>query len=76
MIDCVVSFLGPDLDMLEYELHDIGKTYLPQGFKATHLDALKTAVMGALCTFLGEGFTYDNRQDWDLAFSVIISKMK
>lgn len=75
MLDMAVSFLGPDLEPIEYELHDLGKRHIGYGVTTGYLPVMERAVMYALEGILGDKLTREDRGSWQVVFQFMISHM-
>lgn len=75
MIDCAVSFLGPDLDAFREDLMDLGKRHSAYGVQPDYLPIMARAVMFALDELLGNKLTKEDRQSWQLMFAYMIGCM-
>jgi len=75
MIDCVVAFLGPNLDSIEDYLLDLGARHVRYGVRALDIPAMGQAAIVAMKQVLGKQFTESNEKDWDIIFQFVSEKM-
>ena len=75
MIDFAVSFLGPDLELLQEDLVSLGKRHKGYGVISRHLFSMEHAVIFALEEMLDKNFTRQDRRAWELIFQMIIKAM-
>ena len=76
MIDCAVSFLGPDLEPLTKDLHHLGRRHKKYGVQPKHLPVMEKAVIYALEELLGnKKFTRNDRNSWQIVFHFMVMKM-
>jgi hemoglobin-like flavoprotein len=75
MLDMAVSFLGPDLEPIEYELLDLGKRHISYGVNTDYLPIMERAVMYALEGILGAKLTREDRGSWQIVFQFMIDHM-
>jgi len=75
MIDMAVGFLGPDLDPLTEDLHELGKRHVGYGVEAEYLPTMERAVMYALEEVLGDQFSREDRKSWQVVFHFMIGNM-
>ena len=75
MLDRSVSYLGPDLDMLEIELIALGKRHNQLGVHAEDLVDMGRALQFALGHVLGKEFLIDERLAWAEVLEFMIEKM-
>ena len=76
MLDCIVEFLGPELDSLDFHLYDLGKKHTRYGVKATELWKMTQSFMFALKTTLGDKLTARDEESWDKVFQFTIASMQ
>jgi hypothetical protein len=76
MLDCIVEFLGPELDSLAFHLYDLGKKHTVYGVKATELSKMTQSFLFALKTTLGDKFTAHDEECWDKVFQFTLATMK
>lgn len=75
MLDMAVGFLGPDLDYLRDDLHDLGRRHVSYGVDPSFLPVMERAVMYALEEFLDGRFTREDRKSWQAIFHFMVSSM-
>ena len=75
MIDCAVSFLGPELDTLSGTLIDLGKRHLRYGVHPSYLPVMNLAVCFALHEMLGAAFTQRDRKSWEGILEFMVTQM-
>jgi hemoglobin-like flavoprotein len=75
MLDMAVSFLGPDLEPIEYELLDLGKRHIAYGVQPEYLPIMERAVVYALEGILDDKLTRDDRGSWQVIFQFMIEHM-
>ncbi|GKY93941.1 hypothetical protein MPSEU_000361000 [Mayamaea pseudoterrestris] len=75
MLDMAVSFLGPDLEPIEYELLDLGKRHIAYGVQPEYFPIMERAVMYALDGILDDKLTRDDRGSWQVIFQFMIENM-
>jgi hemoglobin-like flavoprotein len=75
MLDLAVSFLGPDLEPIEYELLELGQRHVGYGVTADYLPVMERAVMYALEGILEDKLTREDRGSWQVVFHFIIDHM-
>ena len=76
MLDCIVEFLGPELDSLAFHLSNLGKRHTLYGVKATELSKMTQSFMLALKTTLGDKFTAHDEESWNQVFQFTLATMK
>jgi hypothetical protein len=75
MLDRSVSYLGPDLDMLEIELIALGKRHRKLGVHAEDLVDMGRAVQFALEYVLGKELLIEERLAWAEVLEFMIDTM-
>ena len=75
MFDMAISFLGPDLEPIEFELMDLGQRHIAYGVTSDLLPVMERAVMYALEGILDGKLTRDDRGSWQVVFHFIIDHM-
>lgn len=75
IIDCAVSFLGPDLDPLKEDLQDLGRRHIAYGVETEYLPIMERAVMYAMEELLDNQLTKEDRQSWQVVFSFMMTHM-
>ncbi|GAX14656.1 hypothetical protein FisN_6Lh441 [Fistulifera solaris] len=75
MVDCVVQFLGPNLDSLEDFLKDLGQRHISYGAKPEDLSSMGRATIFAVETILGADFTTEDADNWTRVFKYMTSVM-
>jgi hemoglobin-like flavoprotein len=75
MVDCVVQFLGPNLDSLEDFLKDLGQRHISYGAKPEDLSSMGRATIYAVETMMGEDFTAEDADNWTRVFKYMTSIM-
>lgn len=75
MLDLAVSFLGPDLEPIEFELLDLGKRHIAYGVHIAYLPMMERSVMYALEGILGDKLTREDRGSWQVVFQFMIEHM-
>lgn len=75
MLDMAISFLGPDLEPIEYELLDLGKRHIAYGVHESYFPVMERAVMYALEGILGDKLTREDRGSWQVVFQFMIDHM-
>lgn len=75
MVDCVVQFLGPNLDSLEDFLKDLGQRHIAYGAKPEDLSSMGRATIYAVETMMGVDFTTDDVANWTRVFQYMTSVM-
>jgi len=75
MIDCVVAFLGPNLDSIEDYLLDLGARHIRYGVRAIDVPAMGHAAILAMKQVLGDKFTESDEKDWAAIFRVVAETM-
>jgi hemoglobin-like flavoprotein len=77
MTDCAVSLLGPDLDPLAEDLHDLGKRHVEMyGVQIEFLPTMEKAIMYAIEELVGDKLTKDDRNSWSTVFHYLITHMR
>jgi len=75
MIDCVVAFLGPNLDSLEDFLLDLGARHVRYGVQASDIPLMGDASILAMKQVLGDKFSDSDHSDWVVIFQFVCEKM-
>jgi len=75
MIDCIVCYLGPDLDSLADDMAELGHRHLSYGVKPKHIPAMGEAIIFALGEILGKKFSSADQNDWRTVFTFLSGKM-
>jgi len=75
MIDCVVAFLGPNLDSIEDFLLDLGARHVGYGVRASDIPLMCNASILAMKQLLGDKFTDSDYKDWVVIFRFVCEKM-
>jgi len=75
MIDCIVCYLGPDLDALAEDMAELGHRHLSYGVKPNQIPAMGEAIIYAFGEFLGDNFTSADQNDWRIVFKFLSEKM-
>lgn len=76
MIDCAVSFLGPDLEPLVDDLIMLGQRHVAYGVQPKYLPVMEKAVVYALEELLGDAkFTREHRNSWQVVFYFMVMQM-
>jgi hypothetical protein len=70
-----VSFLGPDLDPLEEDLHQLGRRHFHYGVEAKSLPLMEKSLIYMLEELLGDRFTRNDRNSWQVIFYFIMLEM-
>ena len=74
-IDLLVHMLGPDLDQLMIQLHELGVKHAKDGLSPKHLAILGEALMGTLSDFLKSKWTPEAISAWLSFYKIIASEM-
>lgn len=75
MLDCVVGFLGPELDPLKKDLQRLGKRHFTYGVTADYLPEMESAVLYAFDQMLGKKLSRNERNAWQALFYFMIKHM-
>jgi hemoglobin-like flavoprotein len=65
MFDSVLQMLGPDADLVEEILSQVGQRHKNYGVTPDYFPFMGTALMQALKTSLGDAFTKDHVEAWE-----------
>ena len=76
MLDCIVEFLGPELDSLAFHLYNLGKRHTLYGIKVTELSMMTQSFLFALKTTLGDKFSAHDEESWEKVFHFTLVTMK
>ena len=77
MIDCAVSFLGPDLGPLVEQLNDLGTRHIAYGVKPEFLPVMGQACIYTLQQVLGSTeFSFEDTKDWISVFAMMVTHMQ
>ena len=63
-VDTAVQLLGPDMEPLEFQLHELGGRHVALGCKPHHWPVVGEALFHVLTTMLGEQFTPELEESW------------
>jgi methyl-accepting chemotaxis protein len=74
MLDLVVGKLG-NIDVLEPELHQLGRRHAQYGVTETHYDLVGIALLQTLEQGLGSGFTREVRAAWTVVYTLVATVM-
>ena len=75
MVNRAVSYLGPDLEVLEKELIALGRRHMRVGAQVEDLAYMGCAVQSALEHILGEKFSNKERLAWAEVLTFMVEKM-
>ncbi|CAB9517764.1 Involved in oxygen transport in the brain. Hexacoordinate globin [Seminavis robusta] len=64
MLDLAVHMLGPDLEIVEEQMHDIGVSHRNYGVLPIHLQLMGESLAHTLQGLLGSSFTPATKQAW------------
>lgn len=76
MLDCTVSFLGPDLDDLAHLLVELGQRHVKLGVRPEYLTSMGKAILLMLREMLGhDKFRPRDVQAWATVYSFMVHHM-
>ena len=74
-VDKAIHFLGPDLEPLEKDLHDLGRRHIHMGAKPEYWPLVGEALFYTLEAALGDDFTLAVRDSWTLVYHFLAYHM-
>ena len=74
-VDKAIQFLGPDLEPLEQDLHDLGRRHIHMGAKPEYWPLVGDALFYTLEAALGEDFTPRVQESWSVVYHFLAYHM-
>ena len=76
MLDMAIDMLGPDMEMVELELTEIGIMHISVGVTPRHYPLMGASLIDTLASELGpEVFTQKHKDAWNATFTFMSSTM-
>ncbi|CAB9517767.1 bacterial hemoglobin [Seminavis robusta] len=75
MLDLAVHMLGPEMDIVEQQMYDLGKQHQRYGVMPKHFFSMGKALESTLANILGRDFTYKTREAWKDVFHFMSTSM-
>ena len=76
MLDMAIDMLGPDMEMVEMELTEIGIMHIGVGVTPRHYPLMGAALIDTLADELGnEVFTQKHKDAWNATFTFMSTTM-
>ncbi|GKY96232.1 hypothetical protein MPSEU_000583100 [Mayamaea pseudoterrestris] len=75
MVDCAVSFLGPDLEFIQDDLKDLGLRHKSMGVRPEHLPIMQEGILYGIEECLDIRLTNAERDSWNAVFTFLVSCM-
>ena len=73
MLDAAFGMLGPEHELLTEVLSQLGERHARYGVKKEFFPVLGHALMDALAQTLGDRWTYDTEEAWEIVFGEMSS---
>ena len=75
MLDMAVDMLGPDLDMAEMQLQQLGVSHIDYGVMPKHYPLMGRALIDTLEAKLGDAFTIQHKDSWNTVYTFMSVSM-
>lgn len=75
MLDGVLSLLGPDVEMLEEILSQLGRRHLMHGVKKEYFPLLGNAIREAISLIIGDNYTDEDDLAWKEVFNELSTEI-
>ena len=75
MLDMAIDMLGPDMDIVEEQLQELGVRHIAFGVMPKHYPLMGRALMDTLKEKLGERFTPTHKESWNTIYTFMSVSM-
>ena len=75
MLDIAIDMLGPDMDIVEEQMYDLGVSHQKYGVLPHHFDVMGQALEHTLQGILGSKFTPATKNAWRKVYGFMTSNM-